>query len=92
MLESLLQLFVPQEIGIRLEEVAEGLHSVCLGEGIGALLHQPELGPDSSDVLGHREVYDGAQELGSWLDSFTVPRANGCRMYSYETALLHFGN
>ena len=76
MLKSLLQLLVLHERGIRLKEVVEGLHSVCLGEGIGALLHQPKPGPDSSDILGHREVSDGAQEIGIQLDSLLIKPKN----------------
>ena len=40
--KCLLQLLVPYEWGIGLQEMAERPHGVGLGEGVGALLHQPE--------------------------------------------------
>ena len=48
---------------VGLQEVAEGLHAVSLGEGVAALLHQTEPGPDSCDVCGHWEVSDCGQEV-----------------------------
>ena len=41
-------------------------------EGVGALFHQPEPGPDPSDVFGHRELLDGRQEVRGGLDSFLI--------------------
>ena len=47
----------------------EGLHAVVPGEGVAALLHQPEPGPDPRDVFWDWEVSDCREKVGVWPNS-----------------------
>ena len=85
----MLKLLRPEEWSVGLEEVAEGLHAAGLGEGIAALLHQPEPLSDPCNILGHREVLDSRQEVRSRLDSPLVKvEANKLNLFLTEFKLL----
>ena len=51
------------------EEGSEGEHDARHGEGVRDLVDQAEPGAYVGDARRGREVGDGFQELGAWLDS-----------------------